>query len=277
MRKRLGFPRWGTRRATKARGAEDIRGSGPPDFVGVGAQRSGTSWWFSLLQTHPKVVAAAGGKELHFFENFWRDEFSAEDIERYHAQFPRPKDAVVGEWTPRYMHDFWTPHLLSIAAPAARLLVMLRDPVERYRSGVEHDLRTYARTVGRSKLIGNSALNRSCYYRQLCRLLDYFPRSQLLVLQYEQCVANPLRWLNLTFDFLGIPAVNPAREELDATVGATTERSPLPAHIRKPLVDHIAEDVQLLAGAYPEIDVSLWPDFEEITTRSDGQSPTGLP
>ena len=58
------------------------------------------------------------------------------DARRYHAFFPRPVGGKAGEWTPRYMVDFWTPALLREAAPSAKILVMLRDPFERFCSGV---------------------------------------------------------------------------------------------------------------------------------------------
>ena len=96
----------------------------PPDFVGIGAQRSGTSWWHGLIETHPHVHALGWPfKELHFF-----DERRDADARAYHELFRRPRGRLAGEWTPRYMYDAHTPALLRRAAPDARLLVMLRDP-----------------------------------------------------------------------------------------------------------------------------------------------------
>src|SRR5213595_3311651 len=50
--------------------------TGPPDFVGVGAQRCGTSWWYrGTIRSHPQVVRIAKpGKELHYFDRFWGGE-----------------------------------------------------------------------------------------------------------------------------------------------------------------------------------------------------------
>src|SRR4051794_38333201 len=63
----------------------------PPDFVGVGVQRGGTSWWFDELSNHPDVHALPERpKELHFFDAFSDRELGADDISRYHAWFPRP-------------------------------------------------------------------------------------------------------------------------------------------------------------------------------------------
>ena len=64
------------------------------------------------------------------------------DIERYQRYFPVPEGAVAGEWTPGYLIDFWTPELIARAAPEARILVLLRDPIDRFRSGLTHQLAT---------------------------------------------------------------------------------------------------------------------------------------
>src|ERR687897_2841254 len=110
---------------------------GPPDFIGVGTQRSGTTWWFMSLLEHPGIRAPRyGNKELHYLSLFASREMNDQDIERYHFKFPRTAGELVGEWTPRYMHDFWVPRLIPRAAPGAKLLVMFRDPIERFRSGV---------------------------------------------------------------------------------------------------------------------------------------------
>jgi hypothetical protein len=54
---------------------------GPPDFVGVGTQKSGTSWWYWLVCDHPQVTVGFG-KELHFFDPYVRREFGEDDVSR---------------------------------------------------------------------------------------------------------------------------------------------------------------------------------------------------
>src|SRR4051812_42703556 len=75
--------------------------TGPPDFVGLGAMRAGSTWWYDLITAHPGVVVVPGTrKELHFLDEFWHGGFDQAQIERYHRFFPRPEGALVGEWTP---------------------------------------------------------------------------------------------------------------------------------------------------------------------------------
>ena len=113
--------------------------AGPPDFVGIGAQKAGTTWWFALIASHPGVAQRDDiHKERHFFDRFAARSFGAEQCTQYHGWFPRPAGMVTGEWTPDYMHLGWVPSLLADAAPRTRLLVLLRDPVERFQSGLAH-------------------------------------------------------------------------------------------------------------------------------------------
>ena len=52
--------------------------TGPPDFVGIGVQKAGTTWWYELMLTHPGIFAPAGiHKERHFFDRFGARPMSA--------------------------------------------------------------------------------------------------------------------------------------------------------------------------------------------------------
>ena len=112
---------------------------GAPDFVGIGVQKAGTTWWHGLIAAHPQVSARPDfHKERHFFDRFAVRAFGPADVSGYHGWFPRQPGTLAGEWTPDYVHMPWVPALLAQAAPKARLLVLLRDPVERLRSGLSH-------------------------------------------------------------------------------------------------------------------------------------------
>jgi hypothetical protein len=230
----------------------------PPDFVGIGVQRAGTSWWYSLLQAHPQVHGPAEGKEAHYFERFWRDQFTEADVAGYHELFRRPAGKRCGEWTPRYMFDAWTPPLLHRAAPEARLLVMLRDPVERFRSGLTHSLER-GRTVDAATV--DEALSRSLYHAQLAGFLRHFPRSQVLVLQYERCTAEPVRMLRRTHAFLELAEQPPATAAVGRVNVTAIAKLELPAPLMSEVRARLGPDVEQLAAEFPEIDLGLWPNF----------------
>src|SRR4051812_19959035 len=172
----------------------------PPDFVGVGVQKAGTSWWHLLITAHPEVLARMP-KELHFFQHHWNDGDDDGYIDEYARYFARPNGLKAGEWTPRYAMDAWTPPMLARAAPDARLLVMLRDPVERFRSGLTH-YKARHREMHPRVLV--EAIERGRYSSHLERLVRSFPREQVLVLQYERCVRDPEAELARTYAFLGL-------------------------------------------------------------------------
>jgi Sulfotransferase domain len=240
--------------------------TGPPDFVGVGAQRAGTSWWYRTIEQHPQVVRIEDqAKELHFFDRFWQGDLPSDFVERYHALFPRPAGSITGEWTPRYMYDFWSLRLLAHAAPDARILVLLRDPVERYRSGLaRHNRHAYEAEAPVNLMMLADGIARGLYEQQLRRVFDFFDRGQVLVQQYESCVADLEGELAVTCRFLGL-------EPFEALPPPATERKRPPnpkdelsGPMREDLVARLEDDVRRLAALCPEVDLSLWPDFAHL-------------
>jgi hypothetical protein len=232
----------------------------PPDFVGVGAMRSGTSWWWTLLAAHSHVaVQDIMHKELHFFDRYACVETI--DPAAYHRYFPRPPGHAAGEWTPRYMFDYWTPALLRQVAPGTKLLVLLRDPLERFRSAL-----TFAesRNVPVSEFMLHQHFSRSLYGRQLLGLLRQFPAGQILVLQYERCVADPTGQLRLTLDFLGLdPAAWHAGDAASRRVNASggTSHPKLDSATRAVLMPAFQNDMRPLFARFPTLDPGLWPSM----------------
>ena len=85
------------------------------------------------------------------------------------------------------MSHFWIPALIRRAAPDAKVLVLLRDPVERYRSG----LALQSQTRRASQASASAAFRLGCYATHLEQLYASFPREQVLVQLHERCVADP--------------------------------------------------------------------------------------
>lgn len=232
----------------------------PPDFVGVGTQKSGTTRWHSLILSHPRVVPSVK-KELHFFNELWN--VGHADPAMYARYFPRPPGHICGEWTPRYMLDPWTPPLLASVAPDAKLLVSLRDPVERYASQLAWAAAQAEKGRRPAQRPSSDALGRSTYSKQLAHVLGYFKREQLLVLQFERCVAEPGPQLRATFEFLGVdPDFTP--DDISRQVAATGRRLTLHPHDRAALVAFLEPDVRSLLEAFPAIDPALWPNFSHL-------------
>lgn len=255
--------------------------------MGIGAQRCGTTWWFDgALQAHPLVAIAPGRrKELHFFNRYWRDEVESDFAMRYARFFPRPEGSITGEWTPTYMCDFWTVPLLAEAAPEARYVIMLRDPVERYRSAVAPALNA-SRQRGDDMLsavknfmsamvplIASHAFLHSMYHGQVKRAFEILGRDRVLVLQYERCVDDPLAQMQRTQRFLGLEPLAAVPEALRRHVPSGGihwgekhwgEKPELPARRRLALSAALTDDVGRVAALCPELDPGLWPNFTSL-------------
>lgn len=236
--------------------------TGPPDFVGIGAQKAGTTWWYELLAAHPGVWSRPDlHKERHFFDRFGAAGFGTEDALGYGRWFPRRPGTVTGEWTPDYLHWPWVPELLARAAPDARILVMLRDPVERFCSGLAHEWRNGA---PRRPATVADAVARGRYFHALQRWWDHFDRSRILVLQYERCVDDTRSQLARTYEFLGLDGTFvPAG--LERPVGATGSGRFVPdEELRRRMVAVYEADVAALVDHVPDLDVTRWPNFARV-------------
>jgi hypothetical protein len=191
------------------------------DFIVIGAQKAGTTALFDHLGEEPDI-ALSDVKETHFFDDDTVD-WAAPDYGRYHGHFPAPDGRLRGEATPIYV--YWPNCLERIFAynPAARLILMLRDPVERawshwrmeYARGAETRSFAWCVREGRQRLFDAepfghhrefSYVERGFYGEQVERLLNIFPREQLLMLQADDLRADPDRVLGDLRAFLGLPA-----------------------------------------------------------------------
>lgn len=233
---------------------------GPPHFVGVGAQKAGTSWLYRLLADHPEVYHHPGlPKERHFFDRVWHG--GEQNVyEAYSEWFPRPKGTVVGEWTPSYAWLFWIPELLAAAAPQARILVSLRDPVERFQSGVNHVL-SYRRDVTSALA---EAFDRGRYEQQLRRLKAHFPVEQIFVCQYEAFVADPKESVSMLYRFLGIDdgfLPSALTEYVNQTLPKARYR--LSDGMRRSLQAQYEAEVGSLCRE-EHLDVRHWPNFRHL-------------
>jgi len=232
--------------------------TGPPDFVGIGVQKAGTTWWYELVVDHPGVsVRPDIHKERHFLARYGTADFGPAEVAAYHGWFPRRRGTLAGEWTPDYVSFPWVAALLARAAPEARLLLMVRDPVERFRSGLAHHRR---HGTDAPETAVADAVARGFYHRALEPWSGVGP-DRLLLLQYERCIVDPAAELARTYRFLGLDDdYRPA--EMHRPVAPTLDgKLELGEEARRRLVDAYAADVAALAGRFAELDLSLWPNF----------------
>ncbi|MFN5947419.1 MAG: sulfotransferase domain-containing protein [Pirellulaceae bacterium] len=201
-----------------------VRGS-LPDFLGIGAQKSGTTTLHQLLEMHPRVFVPPR-KELHYFTMH-----SHRSMGWYASCFEGASPGQrVGEITPYYLYHAPAAERIAAQLPKVRIIVMLRDPVSRAISHYFHSVRLGVETLPindafeseRLRLSGSadpmalpvpgsfshlhhSYLDRSRYEVQLSRWLAMFPRSQFLIMRSEEMFEAPAHAWNRIQSFLDVP------------------------------------------------------------------------
>jgi hypothetical protein len=251
--------------------------TGAPDFVGVGVPKAGTTWWFGLIESHPDVHVANGKELLFFNRTFFANRQRAPlgpggtqlssapqpderaFVEAYHSWFPRPSGTLTGEWTPNYLYAYRLPPLLRVAAPAAKLLVLLRDPVDRYRSDISR--RT---NLQRKRIVRLRGMARGLYHAALEPWLATYPPEDILVLQFEACLRSPAEELARTYRFLELDD-GFVPHNLRTPVNVTSSKQALSGDLERVLVQLYEPDVAALAAEHPRIDLKLWPRFAGLT------------
>lgn len=257
--------------------------TGPPDFVGVGSQGTATGWWHRLLLAHPSIRRPEGGRELHFFDRLCTREMTEEDVAAYHAHFPRRPGELTGEWTPRYMYDPWTPVLLRRAAPDAKLIAMVGDPIERYRLRLQEERPDEDVS---EQVFMTDAVERGRYATQLKHLRAFFDADRILVLQHERCRRDPVGEYRRTLRFLGLDDTTVPKRVQRLAGGRQASATPLVGTLRRlvrggdevppngdqsgpdlwpdiraSLRDELEPEVRELRELVPDLDVGLWRNF----------------
>jgi hypothetical protein len=199
-------------------------------FLIAGVQKGGTTALFDYLQDYPDI-ALPETKELHFFDDEQLD-WNRPPYDVYESRFPEVDGRPCGEATPIY--TWWPNALERVQAynPAMRLIVVLRDPVQRawsqwrmeYARGVETRPFAWCIREGRQRAFGAepwghhrefSYVERGFYGEQFERLYGLFPREQVLVLRSDDLRRNPDATLGRVRRFIGLgSAPTPSAREV---------------------------------------------------------------
>jgi Sulfotransferase domain len=187
-----------------------------PNFVVIGAMKAGTVSLSHYLDEHPDVFLGRGGMfgEPNFFvaEQNW-----ARGRDWYESLFDDAAGAAaIGECSPTYAwaHVYrGVPERMAQVIPEARLVYVVRDPIARMPSMYMHQVSAgRERRRAEAALLDDRYLGPSLYGFQLAAFLDYFERSQVLVIASEMLRDRPREALSAVFEHL---AVDPAAVDLD--------------------------------------------------------------
>jgi hypothetical protein len=201
-----------------------------PDFLVIGVPKAGTTALHAALQRHPDLFLSQVKEPKHFLSDGPPpDKGGPGDLETYREHVWRrddyetlfdgaPAGALTGECTPFYLYDRDARRRIRTVIPGARLIVVLRDPVERAHSNWTHLWSAGLEPIGdvvraceaEGKRIADGwahfwhyvGLGR--YGEQLADLYELFPREQVLVFRYRDLVDRPAETLDRICAFLGV-------------------------------------------------------------------------
>jgi hypothetical protein len=176
------------------------------DAVGIGVQKSATSWLFRRLEQHPEVGTAdrEGGssKELNFFNHHYH-----RGLDWYESLFSQD-GGINLEFSVLYFPSSDAPERLASYNPEARLILSLRDPVDRawsqHRHEYAHGRTEHPRDFARALERNPTYLEQGRYGSLLERWLRHFELDRIHIVDYERIRTQPAEVLRETFEFLGV-------------------------------------------------------------------------
>jgi Sulfotransferase domain len=204
-----------------------------PNFIVIGAMKSGTTSLFHYLRAHPQVYMSPL-KEVDFFieEGNWSRGF-----EWYRKQFEKAGDraSAVGEASTsytKYPEYEGVPERIARHLPDVRLIYLVRDPIERIRSHYQHrSLIGAERAPFDEAVLGDPRyLDCSRYAMQIERYVGPFPRERLLVVTSEDLRSSRAPTVRRIYRFLGVDQ-NHVPETLDREFYRTQERASYPPFV----------------------------------------------
>lgn len=199
-----------------------------PNFIILGAAKSGTTALYHYLKQHPQIYLspiketeffAFEGEELNFQGPKDLPRLSITTLEDYQAQFKDVGDeTAIGEASPVYLYSSKAPERIHNYLPDAKLIVILRDPIERaysqflmfIRDGRE-PLQNFMQAVDEedTRIAQNWAwgwhyLQLGLYHQQLKRYFERYPQEQIKIYLYEELKSNSAGVLKDIFDYLEV-------------------------------------------------------------------------
>lgn len=173
-------------------------------FLGIGAQKCASTWVYKILQEHPDVFVS-DPKELDFFSHNYNCGF-----QWYLKYFNEGIDKkIFGEISPSYFYDRSAPKRVFDYNPEMKIIITLRDPIDRAYSNHLHEIRIGHYTGDDLSFEAGLENNpmyvyQSLYATHLKSWLEYFGKDQLLILIQEEIGNAPLESVIKTYDFLNI-------------------------------------------------------------------------
>ena len=224
-----------------------------PDFLGIGAQKSGTTWLHTCLIAHPEIYLPEE-KEVHFFDwKYWKS------YSWYRRKFIHAKGRLKGEITPAYgsITERRIRHIARMN-PDLKVIYLLRNPIERAWS---HSKMVLCKIQGRpfedisegewiAHFDGQKSEKRGSYTETYVKWSRVFGEERIFVGFYEQIKEDPEGLLKDIFRFLG------RAEDVDMSLLPTAQKSnvglqeEIPPHLRAYLHQKYATEIEACCARF---------------------------
>lgn len=177
-----------------------------PSFIGIGAARCGSTWLHAVLRTHGNILVPNKTKEVRYFNEYyhrgqaWYESF-------FDNRSCSSEIYAVGEVTPHYMYSYDVPERIYRMGTVKTLICIVRNPVDRLFSA-------YGLQVGKGlrgsfeEFIENAhgSIDYCNYAKYLGNFLEYYDKSQICLLIFEDAISNIEKTKHTLAGFLRVPA-----------------------------------------------------------------------
>lgn len=195
-----------------------------PDVIFIGPLKTATSYIYDYCLKHPQVITSEPVKELYYFcEHYDQSE------DWYLNHFSQASDEqVMVDISPTYMNHEYAIDRIKKDNPNAKIVITLRDPVERFSSHVKHHIRHGNPYTGFDDLLAEHprvAIG-SCYEEYVEKWLAKFGEDQVFILDYRELTQDSAAFMQKICTIIGVP-FNADYEFSHKVNPAGTARSPM--------------------------------------------------
>ena len=192
------------------------------DFFIVGAPKAGTTSLYNYLNEHPEIVMSTK-KETDYFSNesiekqgMYYEKKRIMTLARYHSFFPVSENKIYGEASVSYLFYKDVPKKIKDYNANAKIIVMLRNPVDRAFSHYLMDYRLGLSSNSFDQIIEKKLNNKKAhlyyqqyvelglYYNQIKRYFDFFGKENICIIFFHDFKNNPEKEVKRVYNFLGL-------------------------------------------------------------------------
>lgn len=240
-----------------------------PNFFIIGAAKAGTTWLYSCLKPHQQVFIP-GNKEIHFFSY---DNLFQKGEDWYTSFFEGSAGKLaIGEISPSYLSHQKAPQRIYNFNPSAKIVCILRNPVQRAYSHYCMDLRKgkLSKDIDKGLNLETPYVQWGLYYKQILDFKQYFDNRQLKVFFFDDLKKDPRKLVLDLYSYLDINT-NFEPETLYVRKNTAREMPRFPYLYRqlKRIYERLEESPLNIRGMFTQVRLEGHIDFFHNLNRGD--------